>query len=183
MTDIEQPRQRRRWPWAVAVAALVVVVAGLSWYSYDARQAADEWQRATDEWEERAEQRRVQLEAEQQRADQLTEALEASEADVALLEQRVTDLAAEKAAVADERELAESARDVYADLSVLATDAAGQLSACVAAQDRLFQAILATAPDLDRERVGSLAADADRVCTSAYAAVDQLERAIAAAGS
>ena len=182
MSDIEERPRRRRWPSVAAVTALALLAAALAWYGYDARHAADEWQQTAEQWQARDAQRRTELAGAQDQLARPTEAPETSEADVAMLEQRVTDLAAEKAAVADERELAESARDVYADLSVLATDAASQLSGCVAAQDRLFQAILDAAPDLDQERLGGLAADADRVCASAFATVDQLERAIAATG-
>jgi hypothetical protein len=172
----------RRWPWITAVVLLVLTVGALGWYGFDTREGADQWERTARRWQDRAGSQEDRAVASERAVADLSRKLEASEADVAALESRVTELAAEKAAVGDQRELAEGERDFFREVSELAADAANQLSNCVSEQSYLYGLLIDAGPSSDLNRIAGIADTVDEVCTDAYAAVDVLDAALSASG-
>lgn len=150
-----QERQRRRWPWIVALSIVGVLAIAGGAFSYVT------YQRGND-WKERA------LDAESE-ADDLSTQLTASEEDVATLEARVGTLADEKAAVEDEREIVEGERDIATGLAVLAADAADKTQTCLVDVNILLSGVIDSVlyntdvsyllPTADRAEINCAAAD------------------------
>lgn len=125
----------------VLVVALVVALlgaGGLGYLAYFNNVSANEWQVAAEEAEAELEQERdahrqteVALTAEQEAHSRTSEALVASEADVTRLENRIDELANEKAQVEDDREVIRVERDVMVDLVDLTQTTGDWLDDCV----------------------------------------------------
>lgn len=126
---------RRRWPWVVtAVLALVLgaVAAGIAW---EQREVAQAWQERAEVLAGQRDEAVGRTEALQRHLDETFELLELSESDVVQLEERIRELAGEKARAEDEATTVQVERDVFVELSATVTDAVDALDVCV---ERLF---------------------------------------------
>ncbi len=144
----------RRLPTVALVLMLLLVLAGgtvAGLVVADQRQVAAQWQdRALTLEEQRdglvseRDQLAVQL-------DQALGALDTSERDVAALEERVLELAEEKARAEDTATTVEVERDVFIELSELIVEATGSLDACVS---QLFELQTASVEAFNRANRG-----------------------------
>jgi septal ring factor EnvC (AmiA/AmiB activator) len=162
------PTRRLRVPSLRAVGLLVgaAVIVALAVATYVAFQQGSDWKRRSDQWHQRA----ASLEADLQR----------SEADATALQSRLDGLANEKAQVQDERNAAESQRDVFAAVATMASQTAADLETCRQSVDRTLSA---TISQLGTEFVAwdylqSLARDSDSSCAIARASYRDLADAV-----
>lgn len=184
------PRRRGRTIGVVLVLLLLVTgvtVAGLM--AADQRDVAGAWRDRALALEEQRDGllgERDQLATQVERA---LDALDTSERDVAALEQRVRELAEEKARAEDTATTVQVERDVFFELSELIGEATGSLDACVT---QLFELQTASVAAFNRANLGqsvdvdALNDRADEVtgfcnqarsdAASAQAAADQLPR-------
>jgi hypothetical protein len=107
---------------------LAVVAAGVA---VQQRQVAAEWQRRAIAVEEQRDDARGRAEAFQRQLDEIADALALSESDVAALEDRVRDLADEKAQAEDVATTTTVERDTLVALSSAIAGAVTSLDACV----------------------------------------------------
>ena len=182
----------RRWPTVLVVLLLLTALGGggaAAWFAADQREVAAAWQeravgleRQLDEVEED----RAEL---AERLDEAVGALTASESDVARLEERVRDLAEEKARAEDTATTVSVERDVFRELSEMVSDATTALDTCVT---RLFElqessvaafnaAAAGREVDVDAlnaraEEVRGFCAQARTAAAEAEAAAEQLRR-------
>ena len=180
------PPRRRRWPTAVLVVLLLLATVG----AVTATLAAVDQRDVAAQWEERA----LALEAQrdivdEQRAevvDQLEvtrDALVASERDVDELEDRVRDLADEKARAEDTATTVQVERDVFIELSELISDATGALDSCVTQLFDLQSASVeafnraSAGQDVDIETLNVRSAEVTRFCNEARTAAASAEAA------
>lgn len=135
--DVATPR--RRWPIVLLVLLLVGAIGG----GVTAAMVAADQRDVAAAWQERAADLERQLdEVDEDRAelaDQLDEAVDAlttSESDVTRLEERVRDLAEEKARAEDTATTVSVERDVFRELSEMVSEVTTALDTCVT---RLFE--------------------------------------------
>lgn len=136
-TDAESrsPRPRRRWPWILLTVVLLGAASAAAWVAIDQRDTALLWRERAAALEEQRDEAIGRGDVLDGQVAHLTEVLEVSEDDVAALEERIRQLADEKAQAEDAATTVEVERDVVAELTADIAAAAGSLDACV---DRLF---------------------------------------------
>jgi hypothetical protein len=178
---------RRRWPWIVGlllVLGLAGAAAGVAW---DQREVAASWQaRAAGLQDQRdtALARGSELEVQ---LEELLTSLETSELDVTALEDRLRELADEKAQAEDAVVTGEVEREVLRELSSRVTGAVEALDACVTRLFELQRAsveafnLAAAGESVDVEPLNAQASDTTAFCNDARtaaanagAAADQL---------
>jgi hypothetical protein len=117
---------RRRWPVPViaGIAALILVVTGVC--------ALVSWRHGA-AWQRRAQQQEARALTAERRAGDLRKQLNASEADVARLQQRTNALANEKAQAEDEREILRVTAKQYGQLTARADAVSAELTGCIGA--------------------------------------------------
>jgi hypothetical protein len=123
------PRGRRRLGTALVVALVLAVVAG--GVAVQQRQVAVGWQQRAVAVEEQRDDARGRAEAFQRQLDEIADALALSESDVAALEDRVRDLADEKAQAEDVATTTTVERDTLVALSSAIAGAVTSLDDCV----------------------------------------------------
>lgn len=126
---------RRRWPWVVAVVLLVAVAGAAGAMAWDQRETAAAWRDRAEALEDQRDDALGRGEALQGQLDHLADLLATSETDVADLEERIRELADEKAQAQDTATTVQVERDVLADVSTQIASAVDALDACVT---RLF---------------------------------------------
>lgn len=125
----------RRWPWVVAVLLLTAAAGTAGAVAWDQRETAAQWQERAEVLEDRRDEALGRGEALQAQLDDVADLLAASEVDVADLEERIRELADEKAQAQDTATTVQVERDVLADVSTQVASAVEALDACVT---RLF---------------------------------------------
>lgn len=144
-------KQRRRWPWVLALVVVLAAAGLAAGVALDQRETALQWQ-----------ERAVALEAQRDDAmdrgdelegqfDELVAVVEASESDVAMLEERIRQLADEKAQAEDAATTVQVERDVVVDLTNDIAAATDSLDACV---DRLFDLQAASVEAFNQSAAG-----------------------------
>ena len=134
---------------------MAVLVASSGAAAYVSYTNGTKWKDSSQEWQRRARDLRAQLTS--------------SEADAEALQDRLDGLANEKAQAQDERNAAETERDLYEGLAVLATEAAVDVAAC---QSIVSDTLSATLSQLGRETVAwssleSMVAQIESTCAVA----------------
>jgi predicted nuclease with TOPRIM domain len=150
----------------VALGLAVVVVGSMGAATYVSYRNGEKWKDRSQEW--------------QRRAGDLRTRLTSSEADAEALQNRLDGLANEKAQAQDERNAAETERDLYGGLAVLATDAAVDVAAC---QRIISETLSATFTQLGSENVAwstleSMVAQIERTCAVADQSYQQFADAV-----
>jgi chromosome segregation ATPase len=172
------PTRRRRLP--VALAILVALLA--AGVAVQQRQTAAGWQQRAVALEEQRDDARGRAEAFQRQLDEIADALAVSESDVAALEDRVRDLADEKAQAEDVATTTTVERDTLVALSSAVAGAVTSLDACVVELfDLLNEAIDAFNRQGAGEAVDVAPLNADRTATTADCNAARREAADAAA--
>jgi hypothetical protein len=121
----------RRWPLTVGlVLALVLAAAGgtVGWHQ---REVAADWRDRAVVMERARDDARGRTEALQRQLDEAAEVLAISEQDVAQLEERIRELADEKAQAEDTATTVQVERDVFVQLSTTVAGAVDALDLCV----------------------------------------------------
>ncbi len=144
-------RQRRRWPWIVALALLAALAAAAGAVAYEQREVAAEWRERALVMEEHRDDARGRTEALQAQLDAIADMLATSETDVTQLEDRIRELADEKAQAEDTATTVAVERDVLAQLSSRIANAVSALDACV---DRMFELQSASVDAFNRVAAG-----------------------------
>lgn len=129
-------KPRRRWPWIVAVLLLLGVSGAATAVAIDQRDTAELWRDRAVAVQEQRDDALDRGDALQAQVDELTETLGASEDDVVMLEERIRQLADEKAQAEDEATTVQVERDLVAELTADIASATDALDGCV---DRLFE--------------------------------------------
>lgn len=130
-----QPRARRRWPWiALAIVGLGLAGGGAA-IAWDQREVAAQWRDYATEVEDQRDDALGRGEALQVQLDEIADLLAASTSDVATLEDRIRELADEKAQAEDTATTVQVERDVLAQVSNRIASAITSLNQCV---DRMF---------------------------------------------
>jgi chromosome segregation ATPase len=187
----EQPR-RRRLPIVLVALVLLLAIAGAGiagLVAVDQRDAAGAWRDRSLTLEEQRDGLVTDRDELTTRLERALDALDTSERDVVALEERVRELAEEKARAEDTATTVQVERDVFIELSELIAAATGSLDACVT---QLFELQSASVEAFNRANRGQtvdvevLNARADEVtrfcddarsaAASAQAAADQLQR-------
>lgn len=130
----------------VVILALAAVAFGVQ-----QRQVAGEWQTRAAALEEQRDDARGRTEALQRQLDELSDALAVSETDVATLEDRVRDLADEKAQAEDVATTTSVERDTLVELSASIAGAVTSLDGCV---DQLFELLNQAIDAFNRQGAG-----------------------------
>jgi hypothetical protein len=124
-------RPRRRAPLMVGlVVALVVATTGAA-VAWQQRSVAADWRERAVAMEGARDDARGRAEALQRQLDEVGEVLAISESDVAQLEDRIRELADEKAQAEDTATTVQVERDVFVQLSTTVAGAVDALDACV----------------------------------------------------
>ncbi len=132
----ERPSRRRgRWPWVVAIVLLVGLTAAAGGVAWDQRETAAAWQERAEALEEQRDDALGRGEALQVQLEDVADLLVDSEQDVEQLEERIRELADEKAQAEDTATTVQVERDVLADVSTRIADAITALDSCIT---RLF---------------------------------------------
>lgn len=145
------PRQRRRWPW---VLALIVVLAGAGvavGVALDQRETALQWRERAVALESQRDEALVRGDTLDGQLDDLAAVLATSEEDVVMLEERIRQLADEKAQAEDAATTVQVERDVVVDLTNDIAAATDALDACV---DRLFDLQAASVEAFNQSAAG-----------------------------
>jgi TolA-binding protein len=145
------PAPRRRWPWAVAVVLLVALTATATLVALDQRETAAAWQQRAEELEAEREAEAARGGELEQQLDEVVVLLGRSEQDVSQLEQRLRQLADEKAQAEDAAITGEVERELLVDVSGRVTDAVDALDACIS---RLFELQAASVEAFNRSAAG-----------------------------
>lgn len=150
----------------VAIGMAVVIVGSSGAATYVSYTNGEQWKDRSQEW--------------QSRAGDLRERLTASEADAEALQARLDGLANEKAQAQDERNAAETERDLYEGLAALAADAAVDVAAC---QSIVSETLSATISQLGNEFAAweyleSMVAEIDSTCSVAEQSYEQFADAV-----
>jgi hypothetical protein len=125
------PAPRRRVGWIlVTVVALLLAAAGGA-VAWQQRSVAAQWQDRALVMELARDDARGRTEALQRQLDEVGEVLAISESDVAQLEDRIRELADEKAQAEDTATTVQVERDVFVQLSTTVAGAVDALDACV----------------------------------------------------
>ena len=174
---------RRRWPWAVAVVALLALTASAGAIAWEQRETARAWQQQAELLAAQGEQAVAAAEGFQAQVETLeaelagaVTRLDASEADVANLEDRLRSLADERAQAEDELVTGAVERLFLQELAAGVAEAVTTLDACI---DRLFALQQASVEAFNRaasgetvavEPLNAQAAEVTRFCATARAA-------------
>jgi septal ring factor EnvC (AmiA/AmiB activator) len=163
-------RRRRRWPVVVTIVVLVLAVLATAALAAHLWRTTDAWQAET----ERVEGVAAELQAERDRLagelDQARRDLAATEEQLHRAQERVTELAEEKAQTADEREVARQ-------LAGTAATVATQLETCVRGQDQLITA-LADIAAYDPQAVVEYAETVRTACNEALRGNEEIQRIV-----
>jgi uncharacterized protein YlxW (UPF0749 family) len=171
-------RRRRHLPIVLAIVVALVAAA----VTVQQRQVAAGWQQRAVALEEQRDDARGRAEAFQRQLDEIAEALAVSESDVAALEDRVRDLADEKAQAEDVATTTTVERDTLVALSSAVAGAVTSLDACVVQLfDLLNEAIGAFNRQGSGETVDVAPLNADRAVTTADCNAARSDAADAAA--
>lgn len=158
------PRGGRRWPVVLGVV-LALVGAGVG---VQQRQVAAEWNERATVLEEERDDARARGEAFQRQLDEVADALAVSESDVGALEDRVRELADEKAQAEDVATTTTVERDSLAALNGAIAGAVTALDGCV---DGLFDLLNDAIDAFNRQGAGETVdvgpLNADRTTTTA----------------
>ncbi|WP_169786926.1 hypothetical protein [Nitriliruptor alkaliphilus] len=158
------PPRARRWPLVVgAVLAIAGAAVGLQ-----QRQVAASWQERAVAIEEERDDARARGEAFQRQLEEVADALATSETDVGALEERVRELADEKAQAEDVATTTGVERDTLVELSGAIAGAVTALDGCV---DQLFDLLGDAIDAFNRQGAGETVdvgpLNADRTATTA----------------
>ena len=150
----------------VALGVVVVLLGSMGAATYVSYTNGEQWKDSSQEW--------------QARAGDLREQLTSSEADAEALQVRLGGLANEKAQAQDERNAAETERDLSEGLATLATAAAVDVAAC---QAIVSDALTATISQLGSEIVAweyleSMVSQIDTTCGVAEQSYQQFADAV-----
>jgi len=149
--SVEHVRRVRRWPW-VLLSLLSLTAAGVGgWIAWDQRQVAAEWRDVAIQIEDQRDDALGRGEALQVQLDEIASLLAASESDVAGLEERIRELADEKAQAEDTATTVQVERDVLAQVSNRIASAIQALDQCV---DRMFSLQSSTVSAFNRMSSG-----------------------------
>lgn len=143
------PRPPRRRVLPVVVLLLVALIG--SAVGVQQRQVAAGWQARAAALEEQRDDARGRTEALQRQLEEIADSLALSESDVAQLEDRVRDLADEKAQAEDVATTTGVERDVLVDLASQVADAVTALDGCV---DQLFDLLNDAIGAFNRQAAG-----------------------------
>jgi hypothetical protein len=124
-------RPRRRWPLVLTTVVAVLLAAGAVGVAWQQRQVAAAWQERAAAMELARDDARGRTEALQRQLDEVGEVLAVSEGDVARLEDRIRELADEKAQAEDTATTVQVERDVFVELSTATASAVEALDGCV----------------------------------------------------
>jgi DNA-binding transcriptional regulator YdaS (Cro superfamily) len=124
-------RPRRRWPLVVGLVLALVLAAAGGGVAWQQRNVAAEWRDRADVMELARDDARGRAEALQRQLDEVSEVLAVSESDVSQLEQRIRELADEKAQAEDTATTVQVERDVFVQLSTTVAGAVEALDVCV----------------------------------------------------
>lgn len=125
---------RRRWPRVVLAVAVLGALAGTSWLAWTNYRAGEEWRRQAAAAKADVARLTDANETLESDLEELGESLRRSEADVSLLEERVSRAADEKARAEDEREMANAYAERVTEIAVAYDEVAQWFSACRAEQ-------------------------------------------------
>jgi hypothetical protein len=125
------PRRRARWPLVVGLVSALVLAAAGGGVAWQQRSVAAEWRDRADAMELARDDARGRAEALQRQLDEVSEVLAVSESDVAQLEERIRELADEKAQAEDTATTVQVERDVFVQLSTTVAGAVEALDVCV----------------------------------------------------
>lgn len=145
------PRRLRRWPWIVAIVLLVVLTGTAGAVAWEQRAVAGEWRDRALTVEDQRDDARGRAEAMQTQLDEIASMLTTSETDVGQLEDRIRELADEKARAEDTATTVQVQRDVLARVSSRIADAISALDQCVS---RMFELQSATVAGFNRVAAG-----------------------------
>jgi hypothetical protein len=148
---VERVRPRRRWPWVLAVLVLLAGVGVAAGVALDQRDVAAAWQDRALELEGQRDDAIGRGAALQDQLDEVASLLAVSERDVAQLEDRVRELADEKAQAEDTATTVQVERDVVLDVSQRIADATESLDRCIA---RLFELQSSSVEAFNRSAAG-----------------------------
>lgn len=130
-------RPRRRWPWAVALALVFVLAATAGAIAWQQREVAALWQQRALAVEDQRDDALGRVEALQSQLDEVADLLAASETDLSELQERVRDLADEKAQAEDTATTVQVQRDELVQLSNRIASAISALDQCVSRMGEL----------------------------------------------
>jgi hypothetical protein len=157
---------RRRWPWISAIAILVIALVATGFAAFHERASAQDWKSSAQEWKSSANNWQSQAQALAKKSKQQA-------AKIKDQQERLTNLAAEKASVEDEREQQRQAATALAEFADLYRDAGAKLQNCVATWQRFTGDLVANmynSVDLSGE-----AASGDQICNDAFNAYNRTE--------
>jgi hypothetical protein len=180
---------RRRAPFVIGVVLAVVLAVAGGAVAWQQRSTAAEWRDRAVAMESARDDARGRAEALQRQLDEVGEVLAISESDVAQLEDRIRELADEKAQAEDTATTVQVERDVFVQLSTTIAGAVDALDACVTQlfsllddSVRAFNAAAAGDPvdvgplNAAKDATTAFCNDARSAAASAGAAADQLLR-------
>jgi hypothetical protein len=150
-TPSDESRPRRRWPWIAGVVLLLASTATLGAVAWDQRETAEQWRERAEALEGQRDDALGRGEALQTQLEDVAELLAGSETDVARLEDRIRELADEKAQAEDTATTIQVERDVLADVSTQVASAVEALDACIT---RLFELQAASVDAFNRSAAG-----------------------------
>jgi hypothetical protein len=146
----EPPRPRRRWPAVLGVAGTLVGLLGGA-VAVQQRQVAASWQDRAVRFEASRDDAMGRGEALQRQLDEVADALATSETDVVALEDRLAELADEKAQAEDVATTTEVERDTLVALSSAIAGSVTSLDGCV---DELFDLLGQSIDAFNRQGAG-----------------------------
>ncbi len=164
-------RTGHRWLTAALVTAFVVVL-GLGGYL---AVATRQWQDSSTAWEDRARSGADQLADVQTRLDQSRAALAEVSSQLSAAQERITQLADEKAQLGDDRELQRQLVDYQQRVTAAAGKVASALTACIGGQDQLI-GYLQDAAAYDPTDLARFSSQVQDLCRSATDANAQLQQ-------
>ncbi len=141
----------RRWPWIVALVALSAVLVATALVAFNQWQVAGQWQQRATTIEDQRDDAIGRTEALQAQLDEIAAMLSTSESDVVRLEDRIRELADEKAQAEDTATTVQVERDVLAQVSSRIANAIDALDQCVT---RMFDLQAASVEAFNRAAAG-----------------------------
>jgi hypothetical protein len=125
-------RARGRWPLTVGLIGALLLAAVAGGVAWQQRSVAADWRDRAVVMERARDDARGRTEALQRQLDEVSGVLSVSESDVAQLEDRIRELADEKAQAEDTATTVQVERDVFVQLSTTVAGAVDALDVCVA---------------------------------------------------
>jgi hypothetical protein len=122
---------RRRWPLVLGLSLALLVAIAAGAVAWQQREVASDWRERAESMEQARDDARGRTEALQRQLDEASEILAISETDVAQLEDRIRELADEKAQAEDTATTVQVERDVFVQLSTTVAGAVEALDVCV----------------------------------------------------